>query len=308
KDETGTEQGGEAGSGGETGGTGGSNDGTEKPGDSDSSGDNTGSNGDATGSGGDNSSGGQTDNGGDSNPGNSNAPKTKFTNSAWNKAVEKQYDGVFIDVSSIDYPENFDFSEYDFLKVNVTFSKGGEEVTTAWSTGFAHLQKKNGDSHETLLTISNINNGVSSKYNSAWFPIAMLKEVPEQLAVQSAEGSDKIDLVTVNYIEFVKIEGLKKGVENNVASIVNSGKTGDKVVFAVVYDDSAKNYNGIGQIQLPDSPWTASDVTFLSDGNVKPGYIQEIEKSYDEVKTASDTGYTGLSFYNGAFLQYVYIK
>ena len=64
KDETGTEQGGEAGSGGETGGTGGSNDGTEKPGDSGSSGDNTGSNGDATGSGGNNSSGGQT--GGDS--------------------------------------------------------------------------------------------------------------------------------------------------------------------------------------------------------------------------------------------------
>ena len=60
KDETGTEQGGEAGSGGETGGTGGSNDGTENPGDSGSSGDNTGSNGDATGSGGNNSSGGQT--------------------------------------------------------------------------------------------------------------------------------------------------------------------------------------------------------------------------------------------------------
>ena len=64
KDETGTEQGGGAGSGDETGGTGGSNDGTENPGDSGSSGDNTGSNGDATGSGGDNSSGGQT--GGDS--------------------------------------------------------------------------------------------------------------------------------------------------------------------------------------------------------------------------------------------------
>ena len=49
KDETETEQGGEAGSGGEAGGTGGSNDGTEKPGDSGSSG------------------GGQTNNGGDEN-------------------------------------------------------------------------------------------------------------------------------------------------------------------------------------------------------------------------------------------------
>ena len=251
------------------------------------------------------SSGGQTGGEDPENPDDPNAPKTKFTNPTWNTAIKDPYNGVFIDVSSIDYPENFDFSEYDFLKVNVTFSKGGEEVTTLWSTGFAHLQKENGDN---LLTIQNINNGVSSKYNSAWFPIAMLKEVPTQLAVQSAVGGDEIDFVTVNYIEFVKIEGLKKGVENNVASIVNSGKTGDKVVFAVVYDTFVASNNGIGWIQLPDAPWTASDVTFLSDGNVEPGYIQEIEKSYDEVKTASDAGYTGLAFFNGAFLQYVYIK
>ena len=106
KDETGTEQGGEAGSGGETGGTGGSNDGTENPGDSGSSGDNTGSNGDATGSGGDNSSGGQTNNG--DNTGNSGEGTVKaeavtiVKKGEYKVKVDNKYSQAYINVTGDD--------------------------------------------------------------------------------------------------------------------------------------------------------------------------------------------------------------
>lgn len=119
KDETGTEQGGGAGSGGETGGTGG----TENPGDSGSSGDNTGGNGGTAGSDGNDASGGQTGGSGDTsgsgsgnNSGNTGNAGDSGTSSGGDAETNKK-------IMSLDDLSGGWDAEYDAKTKTITLTK-----------------------------------------------------------------------------------------------------------------------------------------------------------------------------------------
>lgn len=230
------------------------------------------------------------------------APQTKFTNAAWvATGITEAYGGVYIDYANIGVPANFKITDYDYIKVNATLSKAGEEVTTAWKTGFIHFQ----DEDEVNHTVQNINNGFSSKYGSVYLPVADLGgKALKKIMVQNAQ--DNVDTIKVNYIEFVKVEDGAIPVAN-LDDAVAKGSAGKKVVFHVVYDDTAKANNGVGQLQLNEKPWTASSVTFVATAKVSDGE-ENFEVAYADVKSVYDAGYTATSFYNGANLQYIYLK
>ena len=231
--------------------------------------------------------------------------QTKFTNDNWIKTgVEKQYDGVYIDWADIGLPEDFNFSDYAYLKINATLLKDDVEVITEWNTGFIHLSDADGNN---VQTISNINNNRSSDYNSTWFPIGELESAPAKISVQNAQNN--VDTIKVNYLEFVSIEEYSKLLlEPTLKNIITEGVEGNTVVFGIVYTDEATSNNGVGQLQLDKSPWTVGNVRFISGSSVAPNKIEEFEVSYKDIKSDYDNGYTAWSFYNGALLQYVYIK
>lgn len=225
----------------------------------------------------------------------------KYTNASWvTTGITEKNSGVFINAEDIGLPDDFDLTAYDYIKVNATLSKDGAEVTTAWNTGYVHFV----DEDDTNHSVYNINNGFSSKYGSVYCPVADFGgKALKKICVQNS--SDNVDTIKVNYIQFIKVEDGAVPVASLDAAIT-AGESGKTVVFHVAYSDKASDNNGVGQIQLPSSPWTASSITFVAT-NVAAGE-ESFEVDYDDLEAVYADGYTATSFYNGASLQYIYIK
>ena len=270
KDETGTEQGGEAGSGDETGGTGDSNNDSE-------------------------------------NPDDPNAPKTKFTNSDWKATPSAAYGNLIIALDDLD----IDYSKYDFIKVNAKFlDADGKEIlyTNNIATGQVLVEngKQYGADDYKSLSVTNMNS-ISSDFSSAYIPIKSLGFEPKKINVQNA--GENVKSYAVNYIEFVKIPGLKKATEKKAASITSAGTSGDTVVFVVSYGKELSTSWGIGGMQ--DSSWTNFDPNvgeFHPTSTTSAGSIDEFSFDFDKIKKSFEDGFVNFNFYNGAELQYVYIK
>lgn len=279
--------------------------------------------------------GGTGDSNNDSeNPDDPNAPKTRYTSDAWVKNDFTGEDGkpslyptLNIALDSISLDENLKVSDYDYVKVNVTYTKNSKEVTN--NKGSVRIE----DADANYLSYTEYVNAMSSEYSSAYLPIKGVIDdfsIAKQISIQCNNAkwdsttnanvlSEEIDNIKVNYIEFVKIANVKKGVSCNkeswgdgnsfVEEIVKAGKAGDKVVFAFVYDSEDKEGWGIAQLQSNDGEDKGLD---LSKGNGKgstaAGGIEEFEVSYDDVKSDATSGRTSIWFGNSAALQYVYIK
>lgn len=251
---------------------------------------------------------------------NNNTPtpevKTKYTNDNWvndaPKSGANEYPGVFIGLADIGLDENLKLSDYDYVKINVTYSKGGEDLG---NIGFVHFATND---DETLSFARDFNKDMGSKYASAYLPITgVINDVSkaQKFMIQCDNQKDQVDKIKVNYIEFVKIPGLKKGVSYDstwtnsyMKQILNAGASGDTVVFGLAYSDEVEAYNGV--FGLADSNWASNskEIAFSAGGDAKAGMIEEFTVSYDDLKAEADKDFVNLNSYNGVALQYVYIK
>ena len=251
---------------------------------------------------------------------NNNTPtpevKTKYTNDNWvndaPKSGANEYPGVFIGLADIGLDENLKLSDYDYVKINVTYSKGGEDLG---NIGFVHFATND---DETLSFARDFNKDMGSKYASAYLPITgVINDVSkaQKFMIQCDNQKGQVDKIKVNYIEFVKIPGLKKGVSYDstwtnsyMKQILNAGASGDTVVFGLAYSDEVEAYNGV--FGLADSKWASNskEIAFSAGGDAKAGMIEEFTVSYDDLKAEADKDFVNLNSYNGAALQYVYIK
>lgn len=201
--------------------------------------------------------------------------------------------------------EKLKWSDYDYLKINATLLKDNKEVISS-NAGLINLKK---DTKE-IAHKYNINDVLSSKYGSVYFPITT--DIPTTIEVlRSAENNDVVDTIKVNSIEFIKLEDENAtSVEADLSKVIEKGTElkSSKVVFVFAYNEKVTAYNGIGG--LASSDWTdnSTKVSFNADGEPSVGKIVPTEIDFSIIKQEYDNGYININVYNGACLQYIYLK